>query len=89
MRKQILIVAFACLSVVAVAQSAKTEPAPKASNRESSSPSVSEVTMTKAKGNKQNAATAAPASGHPTGKRQHDPVTVKKSTDVSSPKLSQ
>lgn len=123
MRKEILIVGFACLSLVAVAQSkkpsgqasnasktvgspaaapaqaAKPAPAGKSADRESSSPSVSEVTMTKPNGNKTHAvagdvnndghADAAAASGHPTGKRQHSPAVVMKKTDAASTKLSQ
>ncbi|MFZ1919039.1 MAG: hypothetical protein WAU58_15805 [Terriglobales bacterium] len=142
MRKEILVVGFACLSVIAVAQSSGTKgqssnagksansrnaasaqasgkaaPAGKSTNRESSSPSVSEVVMTKPAGKSADRESSSPsvsevavtkpagnkttvaagdvngdghadvaASGHPTGKRQHNPVVVTKQTDAASPK---
>ena len=52
--------------------------------RESSSPSVSEVVVTKpASGGSSNGARDV-ASGQVTGKRQHDPVTVQKRPDAAS-----
>jgi len=88
MRKEILIVGFACLSLIAVAQAPKKKAAPvgKSTNRESSAPSVSEVVVTKPNGSKTTAATGnVAASGHATGKRQHG-VVVTKQTDAASPK---
>ena len=89
MRKEILIVGFTCLSLVAMAQAPKKKAAPvgKSSNRESSAPSVSEVVVTKPNGSKKNAATGSTAAtGHSTGKRQHG-VVVTKQTDAASPNL--
>jgi len=89
MRKEILIVGFACLSLIAVAQAPKKKAAPigKSTNRESSASSVSEVVVTKPNGSKTNAATGSTAAtGHATGKRQHG-VVVTKQTDAASPKL--
>jgi Type VI secretion system effector, Hcp len=149
MRKEILVVGFACLSLIAAAQSngtsgqssnasksvaprdsssghasGKSAPAGKSTDREGSTPSVSEVVVTKPSGNKTRVATGdvngdgtsdvaatggsgsgngqnaaintshsnikSPrdaASGHASGKRQHEPVQIKKTVDAASPKL--